>query len=125
MSSALAGGRCAQNRPVEIGRMEIRLSSPHLADLPLCERRNSDDDSIDTLDRADNGLARFEITRRHLHGMREVFACRRGVSGEDPHRRAIGYETSRREMPGLLENVVSIKKACFTPLVGIYPATNL
>ena len=58
-----------------------------------CERRNGDDDSIDALECTDNSLARFEITRRHLHGMREVFACRRGVSGEDAHRGAIGYET--------------------------------
>ena len=28
-------------------------------------------------------------------------------------------------MPGLPENVVGIKKGCVTPLVCIYPATNL
>ena len=58
-------------------------------------------------------------------GIRDVLACPCGVSGEDAHQGAIGYETSRRETPGLLENVVSIKKGCVTALVGIYPATNL
>jgi len=68
MSSALTGGRRPQDRPVEVGRMEIRLDGPHLADLAPRERRSGDDHSIDALECMGNSPARFEIALRHLHG---------------------------------------------------------